>query len=383
MTVGIIKGPRGENMPTTPTHLLSPISSYESATRVISAGADEVYCAVRIPGIKHLMLNRPPVCAVRAYDELKKIVDYAHDHNVKVNVTTELPFMAEIVEEKICNHVLSCVEQDIDALIVGDIGILLAVKNMDPNIPLYASTFMASMNYEAVDFLRKLGVERIILERAVTTSEIQEIVRRSRGVEIEIFVHGAGCSNIEGNCYLLHSLTATPYRAMKQEYYKASLCLIPFKIHEINGDNVRTPDEVFDIPKEVLHQFANQVPILDAYSQCSLCRLPELIRAGVTGFKIVGRCLTPSYQERTTRWYRELIDLIEQDSMEAFQERLEAIKREPIYHLMLGRERKNVVIPVTLMKSSCQQKRCFYSPLFFAPYKQPPWSPNRDAETED
>jgi putative protease len=370
-------------MPAASTNLLSPISSYESATRVISAGADEVYCAVRMPGIKHLMLNRPPVCAVRSYDELRKIVDYAHDYSVKVMVTTELPFMAEIVEEKISNHVRSCVEKGIDALIVGDIGILLAARNMDLNVPLYASTFMASMNYEAVDFLKTLGVKRVILERAVTTSEIQEIVKRNKEVEIEVFVHGAGCSNIEGNCYLLHSLTSTPYQAMKQEYYKASLCLIPFKIHEINGDDFRTPDEVNEIPKEVLNQYANQVPILDAYSQCSLCRLPELIRAGVTGFKIVGRCLTPSYQERTTRWYRELIDLIEQDSMEAFQERLESIKRAPIYHLMLRRQRNNVAIPVTLMKSSCQQKRCFYSPLFFSPYKHLPWRPGSDSGTED
>ena len=108
---------------------------------------------------------------------------------------------------------------------------------------------------------------------------------------------------------------------MKGEYYKSSLCLIPFKIYEIDSDDLRTHDEVYDIPKEVLDQFANQVPILDAYSQCSLCHLPEFIEAGVVGLKIVGRCLAIPYQERTTKWYRELIDLIEQGSIGMFQKR--------------------------------------------------------------
>ena len=135
--------------------------------------------------------------------------------------------------------------------------------------------------------------------------------------------------------------------------------------------------------QEILDQFRNQVPILDAYSQCTLCKLPELIGAGVTGLKIVGRCLAAGYQERTTRWYRELIDLIEEGSVDSFQRKLEAIRKEPIYHIILGKNARETVIPITLMESSCIQKRCFYSPLFFTPYKLLPWVPRIGSKVRD
>lgn len=343
-------------MSATGTKLTSPIRSFEGAKRVISAGADEVYCAVRIPGIKHLLLNRPSWCTIQTYGELGRVVRYAHDRGVKVIVTMELPFMAEVVGKNIRGHVSSCVNEDIDALIAGDIGILLAAKDLGLGLPLYASTFMACMNYEAVDFLRRVGVSRVILERAVTLDEMSEIVKRSNGVEIEVFVHGAGCSNIEGNCYFLHSETSNVMSAMKGLW--GGLCVIPFKVSESDerralhkGDNqIRRP--------------TSRVPILDAYHFCSICQLPELIKTGVAALKIVGRCLSLVYQEKTTGMYRELIDLIEGGQMESFEERLEEFKREVRYEILPG----GLAVPVHL---PCDQKRCFYSDLFFAPYKLP------------
>jgi hypothetical protein len=48
-------------------------------------------------------------------------------------------------------------ENEIDAIIIGDIGILEIIKDLDMKTPLYASTYFASMNNETIEFLRKLG----------------------------------------------------------------------------------------------------------------------------------------------------------------------------------------------------------------------------------
>jgi putative protease len=174
--------------------LLSPISSYESAVGVISAGVDEIYCGVRIPGIKYLGIsNQPSWCSLSNDRELEKVVNYAHVHGVDTIVTTEFPFMARVIEKDIRRHIRSCVDKGADAIIASDVGVLLLIKEMDIDIPVYASTYLASMNYEAVDFLRKLDVKRVILERHLTINEIQDIVHKSKDVEIVIFIHGSGC----------------------------------------------------------------------------------------------------------------------------------------------------------------------------------------------
>jgi putative protease len=211
--------------------ILSPVRSYEGGVRIIEAGADEVYCGVTIPGIKDFTLYRGPSCEVPTYSELGQLVKYAHSRDVKVVVVVNRPFMAEVIEKAIRKHIHSCVEEGIDALIIGDIGTLSIIKDMGLEIPLYASTYTVSMNYGAVDFLSKLGFTRVILDRQLTIGEISEIVQRSK-VEIEIFVHGGGCSNINGSCYLYHFRFPARTRAIEMiGGLVKSPCALPFDIY--------------------------------------------------------------------------------------------------------------------------------------------------------
>jgi collagenase-like PrtC family protease len=98
--------------------------------------------------------------------------------------------------------------------------------------------------------------------------------------------------------------------------------------------------------------------MLDAYTFCSFCVLPALVNTGVTGFKIVGREMSLAYQEAVTRTYRELLDLIEQDQIEVFQKMVSAQRSEARGVWFEG-----------LPQSPCDQQRCYYSPIFHAPYK--------------
>jgi len=328
--------------------LLSPVRSLKGAVRVVNAGADEIYCDVRKPDIKDFELKRGVNCEIPSYDELGKVVKYAHNHDVEVQLAANIPFMTNVMDDVIRKHIRSCLDEGVDALIIGDLGILSLVKRMGLDIPLYASTFLGAMNYGVADFLKKQGFKRVILERQMRIPEISEIVKRS-DIEVEVFVHGSGCSNIDGTCHLFHF--AFPFPGIEEEFSETVdlwyPCSIPF---EVEADDGRGTVE--------------KVPILDAYTFCSLCRLPELVETGIKGLKIVGRESSEEYQERTTRLYREALDLIGQDDLGAFEK-------------MVAYQRENFVPAPPNMPSlrelCCERKRCFYGlSLFCAPYKLPP-----------
>jgi len=205
---------------------------------------------------------------------------------------------------------------------------------------------MASLNCEAVDFLRKQGFSRVILERNLTIPEISKIVQHSN-IELEVFVHGGGCSNINVSCYLYHySFPAKEHFALLMRENICSPCTIHYELYNLD----KTGEKL------------GSIPIMDALQYCSLCKLPELVKTGVTGFKVEGRGNPIEYQESTTRAYRELLDLLSQDRMEEFKEKLE------LYRINL------IAMPSTiwsLKEFLCEQKRCYYSPFLHTPYRFP------------
>jgi len=323
--------------------ILSPVKSFEEGIRVIGAGADELYCGVTIPDLKEFVLYRGTGCEIPSYDEFEKLARYAHGRKIPVLVTVNQPFMTKTIEKSLRAHVRSCVDMGADALIVGDLGVMTLIRNVSSNVPIYASTYLASTNYEAVGFLEELGFDRVILERHLLLDEIRQIVEKSRA-EVEVFIHGAGCSNINGSCYLYHYNFPQLNSARSVIEGVKVPCRIPFKVYDA-ADKERMIDEV---------------PIMDWLEYCSLCKIPELMRIGVKGFKIEGRGANLWYKESTTRMYRELIDMLSNGETVSFQDRLRSLKTH-FYPIP--------PVPTNLQETFCDQERCYYGPLFHAPYK--------------
>lgn len=333
--------------------LLSPINSYEGAERIVRAGADELYCGVAIPEFERFF-GRPylggpirgPLCSIPTYDELGSVVKVAHANDVEVLLTMNYPFMTNSMEKVMERHTRSCLDEGVDAIILENQGILSIIKKIDMDLPLYASMYNVSLNYETCNFLKKVGYSRAILECHLTIPEISEIVKNS-DIDIEIFIHGAGCSNLQRTCTLLHYRFPEMSDALSSnESFFKHPCQLLFDIYD--GDKNNLLDK--------------NVRILDSQTCCSICMVPELVETGVVGFKITGRCAGIAYQETATKVYRELIDLIEEDRSNEFKEKVNVLKRE--FHPFPG-------IPATLEEIYCEQKRCQYPPLFHAAYKQP------------
>jgi putative protease len=328
--------------------ILSPVHSFEGGVRVIRAGANELYCGVTIPQLKDFVLYRGPQCEIPTYHELKKLVDYARRHRVKVVVTVNRPFMVEAMEAAMQKHISTCLKAGVDGLIIGDLGVLSIVQQMKVNTQLYASTYLVTMNSQAVKFLEELGFNRVILDRQLTLSEIAEIARHST-VEVEVFIHGGGCSNTNGNCYLYHfQFSAMTQANLAHPGLIKNPCSLPFTVYNAQDES----------------EIVESVPILDAFEFCSLCKLPELVKSGVSGLKIEGRGDPIWCQESATKVYRELVDLLINGQDSRFYEKLKDLRSES-QRLVINSHLPN------LKAFYCEQKRCYYSPLAHAPYKHP------------
>ena len=128
--------------------ILAPIRSYRGAVRVIEAGADEIYCGIRTPGLEDFELYRGASCDIPTYDEFRQITEHAHRHGVKVLVTVNQPFIVDSIEDRMAKHIQICVDAGADTLILGDLGMLQLVKQIAPQVHLCASTYLATMNQE-------------------------------------------------------------------------------------------------------------------------------------------------------------------------------------------------------------------------------------------
>ena len=326
--------------------ILAPIKAYTGAVKVIQAGADEIYCGVKIPGLEDFELYRGASTDIPTYDEFCKVTEYAHSYNVKVFVTINQPFIIDSMEKTMVRHIRNCIDSGADSLIVGDLGMLQLVKEIARDVKICASTYLSATNGEAVEFLRRGGFSPVVLERHVPLEQVADIAKNS-DIEVEVFAHGSGCSNINVNCYFYHY----KFPAMDQGYLTIDGIKFPCSL----------PYEVYDGADEQVK--LGTLPIIDAYTFCSLCKLPALIRSGVYGLKIEGRGINEEYQASTTKLYRESIDMLQQGDEEQFLHNLESIKKT---FMPLAQ-----TLPLNnLQELCCEQGRCYYSPKFHAPYKK-------------
>ena len=237
--------------------ILAPVGSTEQLLAAVRSKANAVYL-----GTKNFNARRN----ADNFDNfnLKEAVKYCHSYNVKVYVT-----LNTIVFDKELNSLYETVkeiaESQADAVIVQDFATVKAVKKICPTLPIHASTQMAVHNVSGVKSLEKLGFSRVVLARELSIKEIEKIVK-STTLETEVFVHGAHCMSVSGNCYISAFLG--------ERSGNRGLCAQPCRLDWKIGNK----------------NFA-----LSLKDMSYIDHLKELENIGVTSLKIEGRMKRPEY----------------------------------------------------------------------------------------
>ena len=268
--------------------LLAPAGSFEKAKVAFEYGADSVYC-----GTSKLSLRS----RVEIDDtELEKIIKYAHSINKKVYVPLNIyarDYMYDEVKEQI--KMLDRIKAD--GVIVSDGGVVDAVKELAPDLPIHISTQANTVSYHTSKFWYNNGAKRIILARELNKEEIKEIMKnKPEDLEIEMFIHGAICYGYSGRCHLSDFLAGRC--ANLGDCAQSCRWAYNLYLEEKNNPGLMMPIE----------QDEYGTYILSSKDMCLIKELPEVIQMGVDSLKIEGRLKTEYYLATIINTYRAAID---------------------------------------------------------------------------
>lgn len=272
--------------------ILSPAGNFEKMKAAILYGADAVYLSGKIFGMRAAADNF-------SVEELKEAVPYAHERGVKVYLTLNtMPHENEygILRE----YIKSLKDVGLDALIIGDIGVLMLVKELLPDMEIHISTQANSVSSADCKAWYALGAKRVVLARELTLEEIKEI-RASvpEDLELECFVHGSMCVSYSGRCLLSgHMIGRDANRGMCAQPCRWNYTIRGYEITEEKRPDCSMPIE----------EINGETFIMASKDTCTVEYIPELVSAGINSFKIEGRMKSAYYTAVVTNVYKMALD---------------------------------------------------------------------------
>ena len=174
--------------------LLAPAGSYEGFEAAIGAGADAVYVGGAAFGARAYAKNF-------GEEELLRAIDTAHLHGKKLYLTVNTLLKNRELTEQLYDYLLPYYKEGLDAVIVQDMGVFAAIRELFPGMHLHASTQMTVTGPAGMKFLEEQGASRVVTARELSLEEIRRMHETSP-IEIESFVHGALCYSYSGQCLM-------------------------------------------------------------------------------------------------------------------------------------------------------------------------------------
>lgn len=271
------------------TELLSPAGNFEKMKAAFLYGADAVYLAYERFGMRAAADNF-------TLEELKEALLYAHSRGKKVYLTLNtLPRENEYPELERFIKILSEMDDKIDAAIVADAGVFALIKRVFPSLEIHISTQAGIVSSADCLFWYNLGAKRAVLARELSLEEIKEIKKNiPEDMELEVFVHGSMCISFSGRCLLSNNLVSRDANR--------GMCAQPCRWNYTIREEKRQ-DTAFPIEEEKEGTY-----IMSSKDMCMVEYMSDLIRAGITSFKIEGRMKSAYYAAVVTNAYRAAID---------------------------------------------------------------------------
>ena len=294
--------------------LVCPAGTPAALKSAVDAGADCVYVGFRdetnarnFPGLNF------------SRKELEEGVAYAQGRGAKV--LAAINTFPKAGNPQLWHAAVDdAVKLGAHALILADIGLMDYASRRHPEARLHLSVQAAASNPDSIKFYaERFGVKRVVLPRVLTVQEIAALNARIHPLETEVFVFGGLCVMAEGRCALSSYATGLSPNmngvcspASHVRYVETpdgiSSQLGDFTINRFgNNESAGYPTLCkgrFSANDKVSYLFEEPT------SLNTRTMLPDLIKAGVTAFKIEGRQRGRAYVAAVVQAFRQALDAV-------------------------------------------------------------------------
>tara|TARA_B110000046_G_scaffold173967_1_gene197198 strand:+ start:7983 stop:9335 length:1353 start_codon:yes stop_codon:yes gene_type:complete len=309
--------------------LLAPAGTYKNMEYAFAYGADAVYAGQ--PRYSLRVRNND-----FQIDNLEKGIIRAHQLGKKFYVASNIaPHNNKI--DSYMRDIEPVIAMKPDAIIMSDPGLIMMVKDKWPDTPIHLSVQSNVVNFAAVKFWHRQGIERVILSRELSLNEIEEIRMLCPEMELEVFVHGALCIAYSGRCLLSGYMnhrdpnqgSCTNACRWKYQAHDAKETpngnIIPAAALEFDPLNpldtkpslgIGSPSNDIVLLQEVnrdndlmpMYEDEHGTYIMNSKDLRAIQHVQKLQQIGVHSLKIEGRTKSHYYAARTTQAYRQAID---------------------------------------------------------------------------
>lgn len=279
--------------------LLAPAGNFDKLATAVHFGADAVYFAGKMYGLRAFAGNFDD-------DEIVKAMEYLHERGKKGYIT--LNIVAKNSDfQQIDKFLQLLVDAKVDGVIVSDVGMIYYLRKNFPQLNVHVSTQANVNNIYSAKFFADMGVTRIVLARELNLNQIKEIASSLKGkVEIEAFVHGAMCISYSGRCLLSNFMTGRD----SNRGACVQACRWNYTIREVNKT------EEYPIEEDQRGTY-----ILNSKDLCMIKHLKELEEAGICSLKIEGRMKSDYYVASVVNAYRRALE--NKNKIEVLEDELE------------------------------------------------------------
>jgi len=246
----------------------------------VANGADAVYFGLETFNARHRAHNFTD-------EELPRVMEYLHSHNVKGYLTFNVLIFSDELEPA-AELLGKIAAARVDAVIVQDLGLARLIRRLAPGLHVHGSTQMTLTEPRGVEFVkRRLGVRRVVLARELSAKDVSTIAGQT-DVPLEVFVHGALCVAYSGQCLTSESLGG---RSANRGQC-AQACRLPYEL----------------IVDGVEKDIGDKAYLLSPQDLAAYDLVDDLVKVGVSCFKIEGRLKSAEYVAATTQTYRAALD---------------------------------------------------------------------------
>ncbi len=259
--------------------LLAPAGDWDAMKAAVANGANSVYFGLDNFNARHRATNF-------TMEELPKIMAYLHGHNVKGFLTFNTLIFSDELPGAV-QYITAIAAAGVDAVIVQDLGLARLIHSTAPSLHIHGSTQMTLTEPRGIEFVRSLGIERVVLARELSIADIRKITAAT-AMPLEVFIHGALCVAYSGQCLTSEALGG---RSANRGQC-AQACRLPYDLM-VDGQVKDLGDKAY---------------LLSPQDLAAYDLVGDLAEMGIASLKIEGRLKSAHYVAATTQTYRQAVD---------------------------------------------------------------------------